>query len=187
MDRLYKGRERPNEKRRHPGRRRLHELLEAYGPFVSHLAHRYRGRGAEPEDLRQEGYIALFELARRFSKKQYKRVVSNFLPGIVRDAAASLRHRAGTVQLSACEDSDSQDAALMPADKVEDGRSADDLEQIELMDAIERKLSGPDLTIVNELLRGFTHAEIAARLGISQQAASKRIARLRVALKDIWS
>ena len=41
------------------------ELIEKYAPMVMATARRYAGRGAEYEDLVQEGFLALLILIRK--------------------------------------------------------------------------------------------------------------------------
>lgn len=45
----------------------LEEITAKYTPLVLSLARKYQGRGAEYDDLVQEGYIALIKLAPRCS------------------------------------------------------------------------------------------------------------------------
>jgi RNA polymerase sigma factor (sigma-70 family) len=156
----------------------LLELVEAYEPFVGKIAYRYGGRGAEVEDLKQVGYMALTVLARRISRKKLGLALSNFMPGIVRDAAASMRYRGGDVRMPSRGD-DGDDSDELGIQAVEDRRAEDDRDGIELMDTLERLLAPSDLTIAKRLLQGFSQSDIASELRVSQQAISRRLVRIR--------
>ena len=66
--------------------------LEAYAPLVRSVAWRYAGRGAEFEDLVQEGCLALLVLIPRCPDRRWlARYLKTNLPGYVRDAAARMR------------------------------------------------------------------------------------------------
>jgi RNA polymerase sigma factor (sigma-70 family) len=156
----------------------LLELVEAYEPFVGKIAYRYGGRGAEVEDLKQVGYMALTALARRISRKKLGLALSNFMPGIVRDAAASMRYRRENVQMPSSDDDDDGSEALA-IQAVEDRRAEDDRAGIELMDSLERLLPPSDLRIAKNLHQGFSQGDIASEIGVSQQAISKRLCRIR--------
>lgn len=73
----------------------LNETALRFLPLAKKIAWQYTGRGAEYEDLVQEGMIALFELVRRYDEERPPQRLSLFiwyrLRGRVRDAAARLR------------------------------------------------------------------------------------------------
>ena len=70
----------------------LNDLLVKFTPLVRATAFRYTGRGAEFEDLLQEGYLALIILIRRCTDRQWLAAyLLNRLPGYVRAAASRIR------------------------------------------------------------------------------------------------
>ncbi|MDR1137345.1 MAG: sigma-70 family RNA polymerase sigma factor [Synergistaceae bacterium] len=159
----------------------VEEFLKANSEKVSQYACKYSGRGAEAEDLEQEGYLALIACLRQYSKRKTCQMIENSLKGITRDAAARHRRRENPVRLSQC-GGDSDDA-LLKEEHIADAAAADDFILVELTDMLERALKPDDLPVALMLMDGWTQAEIARRLGVSQQSVSKRIARIRTILK----
>jgi RNA polymerase sigma factor (sigma-70 family) len=155
------------------------DLVTAYEPLVAKMAFKYGGRGAEVEDLRQVSYMALLVLARRVSRKRLGLALSNFVPGMVRDAAAKMRYRGCEVRMT-CDDDGDEGGDPLETLAAEDRTAAEDRDRVELMDALERLLTPSDLEIAEKLMRGFTQGEIAAEMGVSQQAISKRVQRIRL-------
>ena len=164
-------------------RRQIEEFMSANSKAVSQYASRYSGRGAEPEDLEQEGYLAILFHLREYSKRETRRRIGNSLKGIIRDRAAKQRRRENTVMLSQCDDDDS-DEALLKEEHITDASAAGDFSLVELTDMLERALKSEDMPIAGMLMDGWTQAEIACRFNVTQQSISKRIARIRMALKS---
>jgi RNA polymerase sigma factor (sigma-70 family) len=163
-------------------RNQIEEFLLANSDTISRFASLYAGRGAEPEDLRQEGYLAILSRLRGYSKREMRRLIENSLKGIIRDRAAKQRRRENTVPLSQCDDDDSGEA-LLREEHMADAAAEEDFRRIELSDMLERALKPDDMPIAAMLLDGWTQAEIARRFGVTQQSVGKRIARIRAALK----
>jgi DNA-directed RNA polymerase specialized sigma24 family protein len=126
--------------------------------FIEITARRYVGRGAEFEDLKQEGIIAYLSLIQKCppekSKKEY---ISKRLPGRVRDAARRYRRTP-----YACE--------FTP--------------QLEVVMAAPRK-NLPIEYIDMLLFLGYTQKEIAEKLQRTQQAVSARIKKIRRKTRNI--
>lgn len=87
---------------------RLREIIEDYTPLVLATACRYQGRGADLDDLKQEGYLALIRLVPQCpDMKWLAYYLKTRLPGHVRDAAARLRRaraEGGELQLKELEE-----------------------------------------------------------------------------------
>ncbi|MDR1508440.1 MAG: sigma-70 family RNA polymerase sigma factor [Synergistaceae bacterium] len=162
--------------------RQVEEFLSVNSEAVSQYASRYSGRGAELEDLEQEGYLAILSHLRGYSKREMRLMIENSLKGIIRDRAAKQRRRENTVRLSQCGDDDS-DEALLKEEHITDAAAADDFILFELTDMLERALRPDDMLIAGMLMEGWTQAEIARRFRVSQQSVSKRIARMRTVLR----
>jgi RNA polymerase sigma factor (sigma-70 family) len=161
-------------------RRQIEEFLSASSETVSRYASRYSGRGAEYEDLEQEGYLAILSCLREYSKRETRRRLGSSLKGIIRDRAAKQRRRENTVRLSQCDDD--SDEALLKEEHIADAASAGDFSLVELFDALERVLKSDDMRVAGMLMDGWTQAEIARRFNVTQQSISKRIARIRTVL-----
>ena len=70
--------------------------IKDFEPLVRATAFRYYGRGAEIDDLLQEGYLALVTLIPKCPDMDYlPGFLKERLPAYVRNAAARLRHRNG--------------------------------------------------------------------------------------------
>ena len=141
-------------------------------PLAKACARRYCGRGAEYEDLLQEGCLALLQLIPRCPTRdsQYQSLplfLKRRVPGRVRDAAASMRHpRQDSLE-------DCLELGIEPA--VEDCRS------FELLIG----LNDSERALADGLAAGCTQKEMARRLGVTQQAVSRRIAKLRIRLAPL--
>jgi RNA polymerase sigma factor (sigma-70 family) len=157
-------------------------ILEERSKMIGVFARKYAGRGAEREDLAQEGYLSVLRMIKKRSKKHLKKALDNCLMGMVRDAAEKMRHRDGTVQLSQCDGEDEGESSLK-AENLSDERAEDEAREIEIRCDLERKLPPEEANIAFLLMRGHTHAEIAREMEISQQAATKRVKRMRAVLK----
>lgn len=99
--------------------------------------------------------------------------LKNRLPGYVRAAAARLRGWGAAVP---------EDGL---ADMISDGRSREERAEVELRDLLARTLSAEELDITQALLEGFTQNELAGLLGISQQAVSSRVRKIKEKLSPI--
>ena len=152
----------------------IESLLVQYSPLVRAVAAQYSGRGAEYEDLVQEGYLALVRIIPKCRDRQWLAAfLKNRLPGYVRAAAVRLRKCAA----AALED---EFANMFP-----DGRSGEERGEIELRELLERTLSKDELDLTQALLEGFTQKELAVLLGISQQAVSGRLQKIRDKLAPV--
>jgi RNA polymerase sigma factor (sigma-70 family) len=150
---------------------------------ISFYAWSYEGKGAEHDDLLQEGFLAALKVIRNKSEKAAYRSFGTSLRGMVRDAAARLRRRPDTIQISICARDDGE--ATYMEDFIADDATADAAETVELMSDIERRLGAKDMEIVRLLIEGYTHAEIGRELDISQQAVSVKIAKIRQTLQPL--
>jgi len=145
------------------------QIASDFKPLVKAMARQYKGRGAEFEDLCQEGDLAVIRLLPRCREKKH---VALFLQlavrRAVRDAARRLRWKEPPTDLEEYEDLAAPDdlAAIF-----------DEPLEIELLmgkipDELDRK-------IVLRLAESATQREIALELGLSQQAVSARLANIR--------
>lgn len=145
-------------------------LITQYRPLVESLARRYAGRGAEAEDLAQEGYVALLTLIPKCRRRDALPLfLKKSLPRAIRDAARRLRrgsHREVSIEADELEeaqaltyDDDAHLAALFLAESL-------------VRDQKDRRL----LALLTE---GYSQKEAAAILGMSQQAVSARLRRMR--------
>ena len=97
------------------------------------------------------------------------------LPGYIRSAAAKLRGGRGenVIDLETIEETVKEDESSA-------ARSAK-----ELLSILETILTEEELDLTQALLEGFTQKELAAVSGISQQAVSRRVSRIREKLRPI--
>jgi RNA polymerase sigma factor (sigma-70 family) len=158
-------------------KKHLADLLADNSETIGKFASIFAGRGAEREDLVQEGNLALLVMLRKCSRKHTKTILRNYVKPMVRDAAAKMRRRKDIVPLLPYGDDDSGEAAVLE-ENLADDRAEIDIQLVELGDVLERSLTGEDLEIARGLLDGLSHKEIAEILGVSKQALSARIQRL---------
>ena len=140
------------------------KALGRFTPLVRSLARRYAGPGAEFDDLVQEGYLALLRLLPRCrDERALPAFLGRSLPRAVRDAAAKAwRMRAVTVDID-------EMAEVLAAEP--------DFSLLSLgLDADEERLAAL-------VMAGLTQREIGRALGLSQQAVSRRVGRLRESLE----
>lgn len=146
----------------------MEALLTKFSPLVKAAAGRYQGRGAEYEDLVQEGYIALMALIPKCTDERWlPAFLKNRLPGYVRAAAWRMRGR-GASPL------DEEFESFLP-----DERSGEERGEVELRELLARTLTADELDLVQALLEGFTQKELAALMAVSQQAISAKVRRIK--------
>ena len=151
---------------------RADEAALKFMPLARRLARMYAGRGAEYDDLAQEGFIALRALAQRWYAERPAQSLNlyvwNRLRGMMRDAAERLRR--GSLH-------DSLDEKLEVG-----GFDLPDSDGFAEFDLLESLPPG-DRELALKLAGGATQKDLAAADGISQQAVSKRVAALRRKLR----
>lgn len=165
------------------GKEEAESILQRLSKTIKYYARMYEGHGAERDDLIQEGFLAALRLMKRCSRENLDRAFYCSLRGMVRDAAERLRHQARTLHMSRY--ADDGEASSWMEEVVTDGAAADAAENIELMYDLDRSLGAEARKMALMLLEGYTQSEIAFELEISQQAASKRIGKIRSVLQHL--
>lgn len=153
----------------------IERITREYTPLVKAAAAKYQGRGAEYEDLVQEGYMALVVLVPQCRDRRWLPLfLRNRVPYHVRDAAARMRKRGS-------------DGGEVLLEAIEETAGAEDEKygEAELREALRRTLTRSELDITQALMEGFTQAEIAKELGISQQAVAARLKKIRDKLRPL--
>jgi len=154
-----------NQSRRTMSDKEIEEITKKYTPLVMSLARRYQGRGAEYEDLVQEGYLALIKLAPRCPDPERMALfLKRQLPAKVRNAAGKLR-RKDTLE------------SEMPEGGFEFLSPPEMLPW--LFQSLLSDLKGKEMELLKLLAFGYIQKEIAERLGITQQAVSSRVGKIR--------
>lgn len=157
------------------GEAQVREIVDSYTPLVRATARRYEGRGADYEDLVQEGYLALLILIPKCPDMKWLALfLKNNLPGLVRDAAARMRR--GRAQ---------GDEVLLEEIEETAGAEEEGYREAELRAILFRVLTPEELDLTQALLEGFKQREIAENLGVSQQAVAARLRKIRDKLKGI--
>lgn len=153
------------------------ELVRKYSPLVKAVARRYAGRGAEYEDLVQEGYLALLILFKKCRDKQWLAAyLAKRLPGYVRNAAKRLRGVGGRVPFIDIEEC---------PEIILDPLHIDKEEWIEYIYIIKRILTPDDFIICRDLLCGCSQTDIAKKHKVTQQAISARLKKIRAVLEPV--
>jgi DNA-directed RNA polymerase specialized sigma24 family protein len=143
------------------------ELLR-FRPLVTATARRYAGRGAEFDDLVQEGYLALLELIPRCpDRDRLPLFLKRRLPGRVRSAAKR-------------EWRSDEQREHSPLEELEGTPSEPAVHPPEIGgEGIAGLLSPAELRTVSLLAEGWSQKEVAERLGVTQQSVSARLRRIR--------
>ena len=148
----------------------MDQELERFQPLVKATARRYEGRGAEFDDLVQEGYAALLELIPKCSDPgKLPLYLKERLPARVR-AAARREWRHSGLSLEDIEGT---------------GEEPADLEEPSFPDPLVETLGQKEKKIAELLTEGFTQKEISEQFGISQQAVSARVKKMRQKLQPL--
>jgi RNA polymerase sigma factor (sigma-70 family) len=148
----------------------MDQELERFQPLVKATARRYEGRGAEFDDLVQEGYVALLELIPRCGEPgKLPLYLKERLPARVR-AAARREWRHNGLSLEDIEGT---------------GEEPADLEEPSFPDPLMETLGQKEKKIADLLTEGYTQKEISEQFGISQQAVSARVKKMRQKLQPM--
>ena len=150
-----------------PGRE-CEDVLKKFRPLVEATARRFADNGADFDDLVQEGYLAIMELLPRCRNKK-------FLPKFLKlRVTARVKARASKWWRSFKRSDEFDPERHSPAY----------LEELPWTRWVaEGVLPERDCRIVRLLEAGFTQQEIAEDLGLTQQAVSFRVGRIRKKLK----
>ena len=148
----------------------MEQELERFQPLVKATARRYEGRGAEFDDLVQEGYVALLELIPKCGDPgKLPLYLKERLPARVRAAARrEWRHSGPSLE-------DIKGTGEEPAD----------LEEPSFPDPLVETLGQKEKKIAGLLTGGYTQKEISEQFGISQQAVSARVKKMRQKLQPL--
>lgn len=154
---------------------RKERIVKDFRPLVKAAARTYKGRGAEFEDLCQEGSLAVLRLLDKCTKEDHLALFLRMaVKRAVRDAARRLRWKENPADLEAYED------LAAPEDLV---AIFDEPMEIELL--LRKIPSAQDRLIVMRLAEGATQGEIARELCLTQQAVSARLGPIRRTLAPL--
>lgn len=148
----------------------LERRIMCFGPLVAAVARRYTGRGAEFDDLVQEGYLALFELIPKCKDPgKLPLFLKRRLPAKVRTVARREWRRQS-----------------VPLEELEGtGEEPWVFEEPWIPDRAIVEALGPDRELAFMLAEGYTQKEAGGRLGITQQGVSARLRELRKRLAPL--
>ena len=156
------------------------ELIVKYEPLVRATARRYAGRGAEFEDLVQEGYLALLILNDKCTDKDWLTAfIAKRLPGYVRTAAQRLRGLRTKTDLIDIDFEFLPEIILDPSE--EERRTL-----TEIIYIIKRKLLPGEFIMVREVMDGCTQKDLAGKHNITQQAVCARLKKIRAKLEPVF-
>lgn len=167
-------------------------LFERYRKLVSGIASAYAANTADADDYVQEGMLALLAAASTYSQeynasfRTYAAVcVRNRIRNVSGRERAACRNSANSVSL---DDPEQTETALL----IGDAESPENLllekeRSSELFAKLSELLSKQERETFLLAVRGFTYAEIAARLKISEKSVDNAIQRARRKLRAVWS
>lgn len=150
-------------------------------------------RGAA-KGARQEGWLALIQIARTTNKRHFARTLAHTLPGRVRDAAGRMRRAEGTVSLDepagwagSGEGAGDSDAVLV-GETIADPRAEEGLAAVEAASAVDAclaVLTETERATARALAEGRTYGEIAAEANATRQAVANRVRNMRCKLAAV--
>lgn len=151
-------------------------LIRQYTPLVIATARFYKGKGAEFDDLVQEGYLALLRLIPKCRDARWMAAfLKNHLPGYVRAAAARMRWKKNTFAL--------EDGF---EDFLPDKGSDDVHSKIELQEILAGVLTEEEIGFAMALSLGCTQKELAEQRSVSQQAINAKVRRIKNKLRPYF-
>ena len=140
-------------------------LISRYSPAIRIKAAKLKNKNIEPEDLCQEGYLALFEAVRAFDPEK-----------------GSFSACAGT-----CINNSMKNAVILVPD--ESGSADEYLITKEDNDEIAEKLltllTEKEYDVLRLYLDGYSYKQIAEKMGISQKSVDNGLSRARKKLKEL--
>ncbi len=176
-------------------------LLTRYKPLVRSQAARYHLTGGDHDDLIQEGMIGLFKAVRvynirsgnPFAALAKTTVHRTILDAMRRDQATKQRalNESRSLSWSGQEKEDVQDRLLTDQNSGRTGESSSPLSKIEAREAASEvlaamadQLSGRELAVIEESIRGQSIADIARSQNLSISQVNSALARARKKLRD---
>ncbi len=174
-------------------------LYKKYEPIINNLAlkisrnHLYAG--IDYNDLRQEGFLALYNAVNKYMDKQNV-CFYTFATTCIERKMISLANRVHSNKHKALNDALSYDIESEDSYKTEgwfaDNRSNPELIITEniynknLMNIISENLNEYEMNVINLRLRGLSYKEIATNLGKSDKSIDNTLQRLRKKLKKLF-
>ncbi len=164
--------------------REVLQIIEEYTPFVRSRANFYAGKGAEADDLFQEGMIGLINAIYRFDSG-YHVPFTAFAKVCVDNKILAAVKRAGRLNRVPLDDSvplDEADEALSDEKALQ--HLVETKEQVErVKEKIELHLTKMERDILMLHLQGYSYEEIAGELGLSVKSVSNALYRVRKKLR----
>ena len=135
----------------------------------------------EYDDLVQEGILAALRLMESRTRERYDHAVRTCLQGMIRDAAERMSRQAPAAQTSPSGD---DDGFLMWLEEfIPDPSAEEERRRLEIMCDLNRRLKRDNYRIAVLLMDGCTLGEIGFILGITKQAVTYRVKKIREELK----
>ncbi len=155
-------------------------LISRYSPAIRIKAAKLKNKNIEPEDLCQEGYLALFEAVRAFSpeKGSFSAFAGTCITNRMKNAVIKAHGK-----LEKAEDFD----LMLVADE---SGSADELlitkeDNDEITGKLLTLLTEKEYDVLRLYLDGYSYKQIAEKMGISQKAVDNGLSRARKKLKEL--
>ncbi len=155
-------------------------LISRYSPAIRIKAAKLKNKNIEPEDLCQEGYLALFEAVRAFDPE--KGSFSAF-------AGTCINNRMKNAVIKAhgkLEKAEDFDLMLVP----DESGSADEYlitkeDNDEIAEKLLTLLTEKEYDVLRLYLDGYSYKQIAEKMGISQKSVDNGLSRARKKLKEL--
>jgi len=164
------------------GEARFLSVIEAYAPRLVRFLEQRTGSGPDAQDLAQEAYFRLCRVREPDLIREPESYLFRIACNLANELALRHRNQPTLVEL---------DAALPELALSDDGSFAERLESRSSVQKLEGILTElPPLYRAVLLLRkrdGYTHDEIAERLGISRHTVHKYLSRALFSCRERWA
>lgn len=167
-------------------------LFERYRHLVSGIASSYAANAADAEDYVQEGMLALLAAASSYSQKynaSFRTYATVCIRNRIRNVSGRERAISGrSAQSVSLDDPDNTETALLiGSEDSPEERFLEKERTSELYAKLAELLSEQERETFLLAVRGFSYAEIAGRLHVSEKSVDNAIQRARRKLRAVWS
>ncbi len=168
----------------------LRELIRRYEKSVFQMANALAQNAADAEDYAEEGFLGLMAAVSAFdAEKQvsFKTFAYVCIRHRIRTAYVKRRSN-GDVQVVSMDDPDSFEESMIADEAPSPEQGYLQKERIaELYERMNSVLSKLELEIFSLYVSGYSYAEIAKRMEVSEKSVDNAIARAKRKLRAVWS
>lgn len=159
------------------------QLLSVYAPLVSSEVNSFSGCGVDLDDIRQEAFIAFFKAVKSYKLDDDSVSFGLFAKICIKNRLISAVSRLSVQKNASDVDSSDEEAVASPNLFDPYQLYVNRLDFDILKQKLSQLLSVYEKTVLNYYIAGFSHSEIADRIGKSERSVSNALFRIRGKLK----